>query len=114
MFLIIIIIFSLYYQKKPKKYVDHQHYWRMPKEISIKNTLTLSIPKEGEISFKKESPVSEKQTPKEVGKIRTIEVEPTSFKPIKTLVHNHLQLKKNQQRKKSKKKNKFQKIQLKN
>ena len=60
----------------------------MPKEISIKNTITLSIPKEGEISFKKESPVSEKQTPKEVEKIRTIEVEPTSFKPIKTLIHN--------------------------
>ena len=86
----------------------------MPKEISIKNTITLSIPKEGEISFKKESPVSEMQTPKEVEKIRIIEVEPTSFKPIKTLVHNHLQLKKNQQRKKSKKKNKFQKLQLKN
>ena len=28
------------------------------------------------------------QTPKEVEKIRIIEVEPTSFKPIKTLVHN--------------------------
>ena len=60
----------------------------MPKQISIKNTITLSIPKEGEISFKKELPVSEKQTPKEVEKIRIIEVEPTSFKPIKTLVHN--------------------------
>jgi hypothetical protein len=57
----------------------------MPKEISIKNTITLSIPKEGEISFKKESPVSEKQTPKEVEKICIIEVELTSFKPIKIL-----------------------------
>jgi hypothetical protein len=41
----------------------------MPKEISMKNIITLSIPKEGEISFQKQSPVSEMQIPKEVEKI---------------------------------------------